>query len=162
MLHDLSHPSVLRVQELLHDDEYYYVVTELIEGGELLDRIVEVGKFDEEKTAYILKQVLLAINYMHQKSMTHRDLKPENILIESKNNLEIRIADFGFSCIFDNKEGLDLKLGSPHYMAPEVIKRQNYNEKVDIWAIGVLTFVLLTGEIPFIGSSNEEIKKMIL
>ena len=94
--------------------------------------------------------------------MTHRDLKPENILIESKNNLEIRIADFGFSCIFDNKEGLDLKLGSPHYMAPEVIKRQNYNEKVDIWAIGVLTFVLLTGEIPFIGDTNEAIKKMIL
>ena len=65
VLHDLSHPSVLRVQELLHDKEYYYVVTELIEGGELLDRITDVEKFSEEKTAYILKQVLLAINYMH-------------------------------------------------------------------------------------------------
>ena len=95
-------------------------------------------------------------------SIIHRDLKPENILIESKDNLEIRIADFGFSCIFDRTEGLDLKLGSPHYMAPEIINHQNYNEKVDIWAIGVITFVLLTGNIPFPGKTNLEIKKMIL
>jgi serine/threonine protein kinase len=90
---------------------------------------------------------------MHKKNITHRDLKPENILLESKdrNNLEIKISDFGFSCFFDPKEGLDLVLGSPLYMAPEIILNKKYNEKVDIWSIGVISYMLLTGRNPFPG-----------
>jgi len=98
----------------------------------------------------------LAINYMHKQSITHRDLKPENILLESKNidTLDIKIADFGFSCIFDPDEGLDLVLGSPLYMAPEIIEGKIYNEKVDIWSIGVITYMLLSGRNPFPGKNK--------
>ena len=108
---------------------------------------------------------------MHRKNITHRDLKPENILLESKdvNKLGIKIADFGFSCFFDPDKGLDLVLGSPLYMAPEIIKisenkqaKGTYNQKVDIWSIGVITYMLLTGRNPFPGKSKQEVKSMIV
>ena len=98
------------------------------------------------------------------KNITHRDLKPENILLESKDkeNLDVKIADFGFSCIFDPHEGLDLVLGSPLYMAPEIITGKNYNEKVDIWAIGVITYMLLSGRNPFPGKNKKDVKRLIV
>jgi calcium-dependent protein kinase len=123
VLQDLVHPHIMHVNEIMEDHDHYYIVTEILEGGELFDRIIDVKSFSEKKAAYILKQVLLAINYMHKMNVTHRDLKPENILLESKNveDLEVKIADFGFSCIYDPEIGLDLVLGSPLYMAPEII-----------------------------------------
>ena len=103
ILQKCSHPNIMNVNELLEDDNCYYIATELLEGGELFDRIIVEKQFSEKRASYILKQVLLAINYMHNKHITHRDLKPENILLESKdrNNLDIKISDFGFSCFFD-------------------------------------------------------------
>lgn len=99
---------------------------------------------------------------MHAKNIAHRDLKPENILLDSAdpNNLNIKITDFGFSCFFDPREGLDLVLGSPLYMAPELYtKEENYNEKVDIWSLGVITYMLLSGQTPFHGDTKAKIKK---
>ena len=94
---------------------------------------------------------------MHAKNIVHRDLKPENILLDSqdKSNLDIKISDFGFACFFNPDEGLDLVLGSPIYMAPEIILKEKYNDKVDIWSIGVITYMLLTGRNPFPGVSKE-------
>lgn len=154
----------MSVYEILEDDKNYYIGTELLEGGELFDRIISVKSFSEYKASYIIKQVLLAINYMHQKKIAHRDIKPENILLESKDqeSLEIKISDFGFSCFFDPKKGLDLVLGSPLYMAPEIIEAKVYNEKVDIWSIGIITYMLLTGRNPFPGSNKAEVKNMIV
>lgn len=153
----------MMANELLEDDEYFYIVTEVLEGGELFDRLISSGKFGEANAGYIVKQVLLALNYMHKQKMTHRDLKPENILLDSKNKdaLEVKIADFGFSCIFDPNEGLNLVLGSPLYMAPELILRKQYNEKVDIWSTGVITYMLLSGKNPFPGKNKEAIQNMI-
>lgn len=87
--------------ELLEDSEYYYIVTEVLEGGELFDslvsRIQNRKTFTENEASYIIKQVLLAINYMHQQNIMHRDLKPQNLLLENKETLDIKVADFGFS-----------------------------------------------------------------
>jgi len=107
--------------------------------------------------------VLLAINYMHKRNITHRDIKPENILLESKelDKLEVKIADFGFSCVFDPNDGLKTVLGSPLYMAPELIKAESYDEKVDIWSIGVISYMLLSGRSPFPGRDKREINRMI-
>ena len=104
----------MNVKEILEDNENYYIVCELLEGGELFDRLVLLKRFSENDALFIIKQVLLAINYMHKKNITHRDLKPENILLLSNdiNNFEIKISDFGFSCFFDPKYGLNLNLGT--------------------------------------------------
>jgi len=102
---------------------------------------------------------------MHSHNIVHRDLKPENILLESEDpdNLNIKITDFGFACFFNPKEqGLREVLGSPLYMAPEIIQEQPYNHKVDIWSIGVITYILLSGRPPFKGRSKNEIFRSIM
>ena len=95
----------MRINQLLHDKVNYYIVSELMEGGELFDRVVKAEKFTEAISSQVMKQVLLAINYMHcyNPPMTHRDLKPDNILLSSadENNFECRVADFGFSAFID-------------------------------------------------------------
>jgi serine/threonine protein kinase len=99
---------------------------------------------------------------MHKNKVTHRDLKPQNILLCDKTgDLSIKIADFGFSCIYDPKDGLDVTLGSPMYMAPELINKKVYNEKVDIWAIVVICYMLLSGEPPFPAETKAEMNDMI-
>lgn len=123
MLQTLSHPNIMEVQELLEDANNYYIVTELLEGGELFDRLLEVKNYSEKKAAHIAKQVLMAINYMHKHKMVHRDLKPQNVLLVSSDKLEVKLADFGFSCMFDPSQGMDLGLGSPMFMAPELFQK---------------------------------------
>lgn len=93
-----------------------------------------------------------------------RDIKPENILLENKdpNNLNIKITDFGFACFYDPKEGLKEVLGSPLYMAPEIVKEETYDEKVDTWSVGVITYILLSGRPPFKGRSKAEMFKSII
>ena len=103
----------------------------------------------------------MALNYMHKKNIVHRDLKPENILIESLENLEIKLTDFGFATYFDQKGKLDEVLGSPLYMPPEIVMKQKYDAKVDVWSAGVVSFILLSGKPPFMGESKEEVYKAI-
>ena len=98
---------------------------------------------------------------MHKKNIVHRDIKPENILLESNEigNLNVKITDFGFSKCYDpvNFEGFDEVLGSPLYMAPEIIKKVKYDSKVDIWSFGILAYIILSGRPPFLGKTKEEI-----
>ena len=152
----------MNVSEVLEDEQNYYIVAEHLKGGELYERIIDGKYLTEVKAAKIMRQVLLAINYMHQKNIIHWDIKPENILFESKDQEDIKITDFGFSAFFDPKDGLSLILGSPLYMAPEIIKGNYYNEKVDIWSVGVITFMLLSGRSPFPGKTNDDIKHLIV
>ena len=106
---------------------------------------------------------MLGLNYMHLESITHRDLKPENILLvsEDMNNFDIKIADLGFAAKFDKATGLDLVLGTPLYMAPELVKHEKYSEKVDVWSLGVITYQLLTGTTPFDGRNIKKINHNI-
>jgi calcium-dependent protein kinase len=102
----------------------------------------------------------LGLNYMHKKNIVHRDIKPENILMESRDtdNLNIRITDFGFAKFYDPKTGgLKESLGSPLYMAPEIVKNLPYDAKVDIWSLGVVAYILLSGKPPFSGTTKQEI-----
>ena len=100
---------------------------------------------------------------MHKRGVAHRDLKPENILLVSKekSNLDIKITDFGFSCFFEPETGLEIQLGTALYMAPEIINAQKYDEKVDIWSIGIITYMLLTGRTPYGGKNKQELKNNI-
>lgn len=153
----------MRIFELLEDDQNYYVVSEFLKGGELFDRIVNLKQFNEAKAAYVIYQILLALNYIHSNNVMHRDLKPENILLESedKDNLNIKLSDFGFATYYKAGQGESLQCGSPLYMAPEIIKSEDYNEKVDIWSTGVIAYILLSGRPPFGGRKKDEIYRSI-
>jgi calcium-dependent protein kinase len=151
----------MRIYELLEDDDNYYIISEFIRGGELFDRIIKSKQFNEEKASFLIYQILLALNYIHNKNIMHRDLKPENILLESGdiNNLNIKLSDFGFATYY--APGESLQCGSPLYMAPEIVKSEKYTEKVDIWSTGVIAYILLSGRPPFGGKQKQEIYRNI-
>lgn len=159
-----SHPNIIRIVDLIEDDENYYVVSELVKGGELFKRLTKLESFSEAQAADIVNQIMLGLNYLHKKNITHRDIKPENILLVSDDidNFEIKIADLGFAQEFDQDTGLDLVLGTPLYMAPELVLNKKYNEKVDVWSLGVITYQLLSGRTPFDASKIKKINYNII
>lgn len=157
----------MQIYELLEDDKFFFVVSEFIRYGELYEFIVERsnsvanGSLTEFEVIKVVRQIFLALNYMHLQKIVHRDLKPENILIESLERLDIKLTDFGFATYFDEKEKLDEVLGSPLYMPPEIVKKEKYDSKVDIWSAGVVAFILLCGKPPFIGNSKDDVYRSI-
>ena len=164
VLSKIDHPNILKVFEYYQDNKSYYVITELCKGGELYEQIYELNHFSEKEAAIIMEQLLSAVMYIHSKGIVHRDLKPENILLENnkeKKNFYIKIIDFGTSNFFDKSTKLNLKVGTPYYIAPEVLMK-SYNDKCDIWSIGVILFILLSGTPPFNGNDEEDIMKNVL
>ena len=159
ILRTMDHPGVLKIFEFYSNRESYSIVTELCPGGELFQQIIDKGPFNEKYSAFIMYQLFSAINYCHKMNIVHRDLKPENILIVSKdqNNYPIiKICDFGTSKIFE-KGKIERKLvGSSYYIAPEVLKKR-YNEKCDLWSLGVIMYILLSARPPFGGRDDDEI-----
>lgn len=146
----------------MHDKNNYFIISEYVKYGQLFEYIlIKKDSITETDAQNIIKQLFLALNYMHSNNIAHRDIKPENILISNKETLEIKLTDFGFAT-YHKQTDLDDVLGSPIYMAPEIVKRLTYNEKVDCWSAGVVTFVLLTGLPPFNGNSKEEVYNSIM
>ena len=167
VLKELDHPNIIKIFEYYVDNKNHYIITELITGGELYETIAKSHKFNEKKAAFIMKQILSALNYLHSKGIVHRDIKPENILVQNidkkKNKMEeihIKLIDFGASNFFKENEILKLKVGSPYYIAPEVLNK-NYNEKCDIWSAGVVLYVMLTGKFPFVGQTSQKLFESI-
>jgi len=162
MLAQLDHPNIIKIYEYYSDDLHYYVITELASGGELYDQIYNIHNYNEADAAVIMKQLLSVVCYIHSKGILHRDLKPENILLETnkKGDLSIKIIDFGTSNYFDKNQKLTLKVGTPYYIAPEVLKK-DYNNKCDIWSCGVIMYVLLCGSPPFDGPDDLAIMEKV-
>ena len=158
----LDHPNIIKFYETYHDECFFHIVMELCKGKEVFDNICNHGYLRENKVQNIIFKVLLAIAHCHSRGITHRDLKPENILFESlKNDAEIKLIDFGLSRKYSKDEKMHTILGTPYYVAPEVLKG-NYDEKCDIWSIGAMTYLMLCGDPPFTGDSNNEIFKKIV
>lgn len=162
VLEQTSHPNIVAVYELLSDFQNYYIVQEYVRHGELFDFIASKQNSLKEMDAQnIIHQLFLALNYMHSQGMVHRDIKPENILISQEDPLEIKLTDFGFATYHHSQELEDI-VGSPIYMAPEIVQKQPYNEMVDCWSAGVVAYVLLTGKQPFNGETKDATYKRIL
>jgi calcium-dependent protein kinase len=167
ILINCEHPNIIKIFEYYSDNYNYYLVTEYISGGELYETIITWKLFDEEKAYYIMSQVLSAVNYLHSKGIVHRDVKPENMLVENKvknNNkemLNIKLIDFGTSNYYNESKKFTLKVGSPYYIAPEVIKK-SYDYKCDIWSCGVILFILLVGYPPFKGNTQKDLLNSIV
>ncbi|KAJ3314531.1 hypothetical protein HDV04_006070 [Boothiomyces sp. JEL0838] len=163
ILQRIDHPNIVKLYEMYEFDGKIYLIMELVTGGELFDLIVGRGCFPEKETAEFVKKILLAINYLHDNGIVHRDLKPENLLLSEKSNrAEIKISDFGLSKIFNEVEVMKTACGTPGYVAPEVLKRQGYGNQVDLWSLGVITYILLCGYPPFFDQKNAELFKKIM
>jgi len=147
----LKHPHILPLIEVFENKDYIFLVLELVTGGELFDRIVERGNYTERDASNIVKQILQAVQYLHSEGVVHRDLKPENLLCsdDTSGNIHIYVADFGLSRLFNEDEQLTTYCGSPEYVAPEVLACAPYEKAVDLWSVGVITYILLTGFLPF-------------
>lgn len=158
ILKHLDHPNIVKIYEFFEDDNFLYIVMELISGGELFELISNDHHFNEKKAALIFKSIIETVNYLHKKNIVHRDLKPENMLFTTKNTL--KLVDFGSSQLFLPGKKLKIKHGTSYYVAPEVIKG-SYNEKCDIWSCGVLLYIFLCGFPPFNGKNEHEVIKSV-
>ena len=159
ILKKLDHPKILKIIDFYSTLKKYYIITEYCPEGELFNEIIKVGRFDEGQAAFIINQLLKAITYCHKMNIIHRDIKPENIMITNREKngcLQVKLIDFGTAKMFEKGHQEKKYVGSSYYMAPEIIKR-NYDEKCDIWSIGVILYILLTGRPPFDGNDDEEI-----
>ena len=153
IMKQLDHPNIVKLYEIYQDTRNIYLITEYLEGGELFDLILKSKHFNENIAAKIMKQLLSAIAYCHSKKIVHRDLKPENLLIVKTNTYEIKVIDFGLSRTFEPNKNMYSRMGTPFYIAPEVLKKK-YNEKCDVWACGVILYILLSGNPPFNGKND--------
>lgn len=165
----LEHPNVLKLYEVFETDEIIALVMELVNGGELFYKIVEKGNYSEKDAANIVRQMIKGVEYLHGQGIAHRDLKPENLLCsiepESKEYSPFRvvIADFGLSKAFGGGEALETSCGTPDYVAPEVITAEGtYDNSVDMWSCGVITYVLLCGFSPFLSSNQTGLFEKIM
>ncbi len=164
VLRTIDYPNIIKLFDCYYDNNYYYMVEEYCSGGDLFDYIQDQVSFSERKAAIIFKQLISAVNHLHKKKIVHRDLKPENIVFIKTNNKDdifIKIIDFGTSVSIKNRNILTQELGTIYYIAPEVFKN-NYNEKADVWSCGIILYIMLCGHPPFTGKKEEDIKKKIL
>ncbi|KAK9077153.1 hypothetical protein SSX86_005489 [Deinandra increscens subsp. villosa] len=150
MQHLSGHPGVVALKAVYEDAQSFHLVMELCSGGRLLDQMREDGLFSEQKAANLMKELMLVLKYCHDMGVIHRDVKPDNILISASGS--IKLADFGLAARIANGQSLHGVVGSPAYVAPEVLLG-GYSEKVDIWSAGVVLYAVLVGLLPFGGSS---------
>ncbi|XP_040829324.1 calcium/calmodulin-dependent protein kinase type IV isoform X2 [Ochotona curzoniae] len=153
----LSHPNIIKLKEIFETPTEISLVLELVTGGELFDRIVEKGYYSERDAADAVKQILEAVAYLHENGIVHRDLKPENLLYATPApDAPLKIADFGLSKIVDHQVLMKTVCGTPGYCAPEILRGCAYGPEVDMWSVGVITYILLCGFEPFYDERGDQ------
>lgn len=158
VLKELHHPNIVKLLDWFESRDKFYLVFELATGGELFDRICELGKFTEKDARDLMKTVLEAVAYLHDHHIVHRDLKPENLLYRTRDeHSPIVIADFGIAKHIDQNEVLTTMAGSFGYAAPEILNRAGHAYPADLWSLGVITYCLLCGYTPFRAENKAEL-----
>lgn len=146
-LKNFCHPNILRIYETYEGERHVYMVMENLKGGDIYGRLKKVEKFTEEKAAYIIYQILSALNYIHKRGYMHRDLKPANILFNDDEGFFLKIIDFGFVEKIDEEFSIK-RCGTAGYLAPEIFGKDKYDSKVDIFSVGIILTIILTGKHP--------------
>mmetsp|Transcript_20707 Transcript_20707/g.35673 ORF Transcript_20707/g.35673 Transcript_20707/m.35673 type:complete len:417 (+) Transcript_20707:400-1650(+) len=153
-----DHPNVIKLYDIFDTPQRLYLVMEYMKGGELFDIIAEEKQFSEEKAAQVMREVLNGLKYLHEAGVVHRDIKPENLLCMDKTwPLRIKLVDFGLANMMESEETLLKSLvGTCVYRAPEMVRKKGHGSKVDMWACGVILYVMMFGMFPFFGLNDEE------
>jgi aurora kinase len=164
IMYKVNHPNIVRLFSHFEDDNFCYFVMEYIAKGNLftIKNKQKAKCFEASTVAYYMRDIISAVYYLHNMdpSIIHRDIKPENVLLHEDG--KIKLTDFGWSNYIDGSEVRSTYCGTPVYLAPEMIKEIGHDESLDIWCIGVLMFELLTGEIPFAGSTMNVLSDNII
>ncbi|XP_043863062.1 calcium/calmodulin-dependent protein kinase type II alpha chain isoform X4 [Drosophila mojavensis] len=147
----LHHPNIVRLHDSIQEENYHYLVFDLVTGGELFEDIVAREFYSEADASHCIQQILESVNHCHQNGVVHRDLKPENLLLASKaKGAAVKLADFGLAIeVQGDHQAWFGFAGTPGYLSPEVLKKEPYGKSVDIWACGVILYILLVGYPPF-------------
>ncbi|XP_063173053.1 death-associated protein kinase 2-like isoform X2 [Candoia aspera] len=158
ILQQLQHPNIMRLHDVFTNKAEMVLILELIQGGELFDFIAEKEVLSEDEAIEFLQQILLGLAYMHSRHVAHFDLKPENVMLLQKDvpNPRIKIIDFGLAQKLEEGAPYKSLCGTPQYIAPEVINYEALSTATDMWSIGVITYILLSGMSPFQGETDEE------
>ncbi|KAK7376307.1 hypothetical protein VNO78_34773 [Psophocarpus tetragonolobus] len=153
------HPNIIGIYDVFEDDQYLSMVMDLCEPHTLFDRIVN-GPIPEAQAAALMKTLLEGVAHCHRRGVAHRDIKPDNILFDSGENM--KLADFGSAEWFGDGRSMSGVVGTPYYVAPEVVLGREYDEKVDVWSCGVILYIMLAGIPPFYGDSAAEIFEAVV
>lgn len=162
VVQSLDHPHIMHFVNFFEEPDYFFLVMELMAGGDVFDWIVERTHYTELDARDLIKILLKAVEYMHSRGVAHRDLKPQNLLLTSKeDNAHIKLCDFGFSRRVHTPQSLIIRCGTPTYVSPEILKNVPHDQSTDMWSIGVILYVLLVGYPPFMEDSQTELFRKI-
>ncbi|XP_077565642.1 calcium/calmodulin-dependent protein kinase type 1D [Stigmatopora nigra] len=163
VLRRIKHENIVALEDIYESPDHLYLIMQLVSGGELFDRIVEKGFYTEKDASALIRQVLDAVNYLHNMGIVHRDLKPENLLyFNPQGGSKIMISDFGLSKMEGCGNVMSTACGTPGYVAPEVLAQKPYSKAVDCWSIGVIAYILLCGYPPFYDENDSKLFEQIL